>query len=447
MRSAHDPLSFREHPPRANDPRSAAATDLPSKVGGNMVSRKDHVMTMSPTQAIPAARAAHIDALISDLDPYSDAALIEPWDIYRKLQELGPAVWLPRYQMFALTRYDSVMRALKDAGSFSSASGVMMNDDMNQVLRGNTLCSDGDEHRRLRRLIAKPLTATALDLLKSEIASKAERLVDRLVAKRQFCAIAELAAALPVDIVASAIGLPEQGRERMLIWAEQMFNCFGPLNDRSRGAFPVLQEMMHYATTQAVRGKLKPGSWAEGVIDAVDRGEIDEAIRPVLMIDYMGPSLDTTIYAIGSGVWLFAKHPEEWRKVCEDAALVGSAINEIVRMESPVQGFSRLLTRDYEMDGTALPAGARAIAFYGAANRDPRKFPDPGTFDVMRSSADQLAFGWGPHVCVGQQLAKLEMAAIFRALASRVRRFHIEEEVRGVNNILRGFSRLMVSVE
>jgi cytochrome P450 len=417
----------------------------PEEGGGEIATRKDHVMTMAPTQAIPATQVAHIDAPTSDLDPYCDAALAEPWNVYRELQDLGSAAWLARYQMFALTRYDSVLRALRDASAFSSASGVMMNDDMNRELRGNTLCTDGDEHRRLRRLIAKPLSAAALDALKSEITTKAEQLVDRLVAKRQFCAVAELATALPVDIVASAVGLPEEGRERMLIWAEQMFNCFGPLNDRARGAFPVLQEMMHYATTQAVRGKLKPGSWAEGIIDAMDRGEVDEATRPVLMIDYMGPSLDTTIHAIGSGVWLFAKHPEEWRKVCEAPSRVALAINEILRMESPIQGFSRL-TRDYEMDGITLPADSRAIAFYGAANRDPRKFPDPGAFDVMRGSVDQLAFGWGPHVCVGQQLAKLEMAAIFRALARRVRRFHIEEEVRAVNNILRGFRTLTVSV-
>src|SRR5262249_24837768 len=152
----------------------------------------------------------------------------------------GSAVWLGRYEMFALTRYDSVVRGVRDASVFSSASGGMVNDDMNRVLRGNTPFSDGDEHRRLPRLIAKPLSAGAPAALKSEITTKAEQLVDRLVAKRQFCAVTELATALPVDIVASAVGLPEEGRERMLIWAEQMFNCFGPLNDRARAAFPVL---------------------------------------------------------------------------------------------------------------------------------------------------------------------------------------------------------------
>jgi cytochrome P450 len=383
----------------------------------------------------------------SQLDPYCDEALAEPWETYTALQSLGSAVWLEKYEMFALTRYDSVIRALKDATAFSSASGVMMNDPMNQVLRGNTLCSDGEEHQHLRRITAKPLAPAALNALKSDITTKAEQIVDQLIAKGTFCAVTELATALPIDIVASAVGLPEEGRERMLVWAEQMYNCFGPLNDRARSAFPVLDEMMHYATTQAVRGKLRPGSWAEGIVDAVDRGESDHSVRPALMIDYLGPSLETTISAIGSGVWLFAKNPREWMRVRETLSCVPSAINEILRMETPLQGYSRLVAQDYEMDEVALPAGSRAIVFYGAANRDERKFPDPHRFDVTRNAVDQVAFGTGPHACIGLHLAKLEMTAIFRALATRVKRFHIEQELRNVNNTLRGFKKLIVTVE
>jgi cytochrome P450 len=124
---------------------------------------------------------------VSELDPYSAEVLIDPWKVYAELQRLGAAVWLTKHEMFALTRYDSVVRALKDTSAFSSASGVMMNENMNQVLRGNTLCSDGADHRRLRRIIAKPLTPTALNSLKAEITEKAEELVDRLVAKGSFC--------------------------------------------------------------------------------------------------------------------------------------------------------------------------------------------------------------------------------------------------------------------
>ena len=154
-----------------------------------------------------------------------------------------------------------------------------------------------------------------------------------------------------------------------------------------------------------------------------------------------------TIYALGSAVWLFAKHPGEWQKICQSPSQIPEAINEILRMEAPIQSFSRLLRRDYDMNEITLPAGSRAIVFYGAANRDERKFPDPHRFDVTRGSAEHIAFGWGPHMCVGQHLAKLEMNAIFRALAARVERFHIQEAVRNPNNVLRGFSKLIVSVE
>jgi cytochrome P450 len=280
---------------------------------------------------------------VSEIDPYSKEVLIDPWETFADLQRLGSAVWLTKYEKFALTRYDDVVRALKDTSAFSSASGVMMNDDMNQVLRGNTLCSDGEDHRRLRRIIANPLTPMALNSLKVEITEKAEELVDRLVAKGSFCATAELATGLPVDIVASAVGLPQEGRERMLVWAEQMFNCFGPLNDRTRAAFPVLEEMMHYARTQAVRGRLKPGATWTGLRFQQVRGRSCSMAR---------------------------------RTVQSDLPRCGSR-----------QRCSGL--------GTCA----------------------------------HLAFGWGPHVCVGQHLAKLEMAAIFWALATKVERLHVEEEV------------------
>ena len=120
-----------------------------------------------------------------------------------------------------------------------------------------------------------------------------------------------------------------------------MFNCFGPMNERARSSMPVLAEMMHYARTHAVPGKLKPGSWAEAIHQAASAGEVPSEAVPVMMIDYMGPSLDTTVFAISSGVWLFANHPDQWDLVRDDPSLIPGAINEILRMEAPVQGFSR----------------------------------------------------------------------------------------------------------
>ena len=388
------------------------------------------------------------EAPASTLDPYTDQALLNPWPLYRELRGMGPVVWLEKYAMFAVTRYDAVMKALRDWQAFPSSFGVMMNDDMNKLLRGNTLCSDGDAHSRLRRVVIRPVTPVALRSLQEEVEREAEAIVDRLYAKRRFCATAELATHLPVTIASSAIGLPQEGRERMMEWSIGMFNCFGPMNARARNAMPVLSEMMQYARSHAVPGRLKPGSWAEAIHHAAAAGEVPSEAVPVMMIDYMGPSLDTTIFGIASGVWLFANHPDQWDLLRADPSLIPAAINEILRMEAPVQGFSRYVARDYDLDSVALQQGSRAIMFYGAANRDPRQFSDPDRFDIRRDNAGRhLAFGTGPHMCLGMNLARLEMRALFTALARKVKRFHIEAEQRALNNILRGFSKLIVTVE
>jgi cytochrome P450 len=387
-----------------------------------------------------------VGAPVSDVDPYTDEALLNPWPGYRELRDAGPAAWLRRYDMFALTRHASVRRALQDWQTFSSASGVMMNDEMNVVLRGNTLCTDGHAHDRLRRVLIRPLRPLALKQLTDTITDEADKLAERLVARGSFDATTELAYHLPLAIVSELVGLPSEGREKMLVWATEMFNCFGPENERTVSAFPVLEEMVGYATTQAVRGKLKPGSWAESLHDAADRGEVPPEVLPVMMIDYMGPSLDTTIFAITSAVWLFARHPDQWDLLRDDPTLIPGAINEVLRLEAPVQGFSRLAVDDYDMDGVVIPAGSRVICYYGAANRDEREYPDPDRFDVRRDARSHLAFGAGPHQCVGAGLARLEMTALFGALARSVRRFEVGQADRVLNNVLRGFGRLETEV-
>jgi cytochrome P450 len=128
----------------------------------------------------PAMNTLTLAGTTSTLDPYTDQALLNPWPLYRELREMGPVVWLVRYGMFALTRYDVVVKALRDWQAFPSSFGVMMNDEMNQVLRGNTLCSDGEAHDRLRRVVIRPLTQATLKSLEDEVEREAEAVVDRL---------------------------------------------------------------------------------------------------------------------------------------------------------------------------------------------------------------------------------------------------------------------------
>jgi cytochrome P450 len=383
----------------------------------------------------------------SDVDLYSPENLENPYPLYGRLREAGGAVWLSRHKMFVLSRYDDVRAALGNAEVFSSAHGVAMNPTMNELLQGGLLCSDKPKHDVLRRIIEKPVTPKALADLRAKVMSEAEALVERLVARKHFDAVTDLAQYLPVTIVSELVGLPEEGRERMLDWAPANFDCLGPMNARTEAAFPIVKEMVDYAFTQCVPGKLKPGGWAAMIWEAADRGEIDASICPYLMNDYMGPSLDTTIFATTNAIQLFAQHPAQWDIVRSNPAMIPQAINEIVRIESPIQGFSRYVTKGHEVDGILMPAGSRAIVLYGSANRDERKWGNPEVFDITRSSSSEhMGFGFGEHACVGNNLARLEIRALLTALAKRVTRFEVGRTDRAVNNVLRGLKRCEVTV-
>ncbi|MFB6720685.1 cytochrome P450 [Kribbella sp. NPDC056345] len=164
-------------------------------------------------------------------------------------------------------------------------------------------------------------------------------------------------------------------------------------------------------------------------------------------MDYIAPSLDTTIHAISSMIHLLAANPDQWKLLRNDRTLVPHAINEVLRLESPIQRFSRLSTTDVTIEGHIVPAGSRVVLLYGSANRDERKYPEPDRFDVARRPSDHLAFGRGEHACAGMNLARLEMTAVLDALLDRVTGLASVEVEWEVNNTLRGLRKLVVRVQ
>jgi cytochrome P450 len=160
----------------------------------------------------------------------------------------------------------------------------------------------------------------------------------------------------------------------------------------------------------------------------------------------MGPSLDTTIFTTSSAIWLFAQNPEQWRLLRLKPDLIPNAINEVVRLESPLQGWSRVATQDAHFGECVMPKGSRAIMLWGSANRDERKWELPDRFDITRRNADHMGFGHGVHTCVGMHLAKMEITALLRALIRRVKRFELGATTRVVNNVMRGLSKVEVTV-
>jgi cytochrome P450 len=155
------------------------------------------------------------------------------------------------------------------------------------------------------------------------------------------------------------------------------------------------------------------------------------------IIDYLGPSLDTTVAALGNAGWLFATHPDQWARLRREPERIKQAFNEVLRIESPISGFTRVTTAATELGGVALPAGARVLVSFASANRDERRWDAPEVFDITRNSAGQVAFGVGVHACVGMGLARSKPAVL--GAPPRVERF---EPTAGpqANNLIRSFA-------
>ena len=380
-----------------------------------------------------------------DIDIYSPDALADPYENYRIFRDTAPIVRLPKYDLYLMARFADVQAALKDNALFCSSSGVAMNDLMNKAIAGSTLFTDAPYHTELRSIVSRPLTPPRLAELRQGLYEIAEHLVERLVAKGDFDAATELAPHLPVTVVSELVGLPEEGRERMLTWAGAVFNSFGPRGlELTESALPILDEMVTYARG-CTADRVKPGSWVAKLYEAAEAGELRfEQVGPV-MGDYLGPSLDTTILATGSTIALFAENPDQWDKLRENPKLIPNAINEAIRLESPVQGFSRVLTDDFSVEDQRLHKGARVLVMYASGNRDERHWEDPERFDITRRANEQLGFGHGIHMCMGANLARMEISALLSALIPRVERFELHEAERISNNVLRGFKSLKLT--
>jgi cytochrome P450 len=382
----------------------------------------------------------------SDLDLWSDDALRDPYPRYRELRDDGPAVWLQRYGVYALPRFEDVRRALRDWQTFSSAQGVGINEDANAITRGGLLTSDGPEHVALRKVIGKPLGTQAMSALRETIVAEAEKVAQRVVDQGTFDGVRDLAWYLPLTVVRQLVGLPDEGRERMLEWGSAGFNSGGPPNERSRAGTALRLEMQEYMRTQAVPGRLLPGSWGAQLYEAAERGELPTSRCAREMSNYVGPSLDTTINATSSALWLFAEHPDQWDAIRTEPALISNAVSEVLRVESPVQFFTRFVTREVAFEDVAVAAGSRVLIMYGSANRDERHWEEPARFDIQRDAREQLSFGHGAHICLGMPLARLEIESLLAALAKRVKRFVLGTPERALNNSLRGFARLPLTV-
>jgi cytochrome P450 len=377
-----------------------------------------------------------------DDDFYGDDFIRDPYPRYAAMRALGPVVWMSQHGNFAATHYQEVREALRNDRVFSSAQGVAGDQFGCDFMKGNTLASDGAFHDMMRAAMIAPLTRGALERVRGHIEAAAANLVAALVARGAFDGIRDLAQHLPLTIVTELVGLTEEGRDNMLKWAAGGFDILGMQNEHGRLGVEAVKEMRHYIGTMATPDRLKPGSWTAQVYERADRGEIPREVCPLLVRDYIGPSLDTTIAATGELIHQLGAHPDQWDILRNEPTLIPGAVNEAVRLGSPIRSLTRTLAQDCELGGVALPAGSRVMLLYASANRDERKYANPDRFDVRRKNNDHLGFGYGAHVCAGMFLARLEMEALLKAMIERVERIETGPPTVALNNTIHSFATL-----
>lgn len=382
----------------------------------------------------------------TDLDLFSDEVLHDPFPHYRELRDMGPAVYFTKYGLYGLFRYDQVREALSDWETFSSAQGVALNPIANEAWKDSILCMDPPRHKTIRKVFDDALRPKFVRKVAGNLEERARNLVDELLERCEFDGVKDFAHTLPVSIVMDLVGFPrDEGRAKILDWAEGSFNFAGPEGERQAASLPGAQAQLEYLVANATPENLLPDSFGQVVYAAADRGEISREEAVTMMLGYANAGLDTTINAVSATLWLLARNPDQFQVLREDPKVVPSAFLEGIRMESPAQFFSRVTTRDVDVEGVVIPEGSRVLHSYGSANRDERHYPDPDRYDARRNPVDTLAFDWGVHTCPGRTLASMEGHALFTAVAEKVSSIELTgEPTRVVNSITRGLQTLPV---
>ncbi len=387
----------------------------------------------------------------SDLDPFAADFLEDPLAFHEELRELAPVVYLSRYDVHAIARYDDVHRALTDWQSLQSGAGVgLSNFTKEKPWRPPSLLLEADppRHDSPRAVLEKILSPRQLRSMESDWRADAASLVDDVLSRGdEFDAVESLAEAFPLRVFPDAVGIGEEHREHLLPYGDFAFNAFGPQNERVTEPAKTIGPTIEWIASQCLRENLTETGFGAQIWAAADRGEIRPEQAPLMVRSLLTAGVDTTVTGIAAVLHAVATHPDQWQRLRADRSLLLRAFEEAVRLESPVQTFFRTTTTDTRIGDTVIAPERKVLMFLGAANRDPRRWDAPARFDLSRDASGHVGFGMGLHQCVGQHVARLEATTLLDALLDRVESIELTAPPRRhLNNTLRGWEAMPVRV-
>ena len=384
------------------------------------------------------------------VDPFAPDFFDDPYPTHQELREAGPVVYLDKWHVYGVARYAEVHAVLNDPMTFCSSRGAGLSDFARETpWRPPSLILEADPpaHTRTRAVLSKVLSPAVMKTIRDRFVAAAAAKVDELLERGRFDAISDLAEAYPLSVFPDAMGLKQEGREHLLPYAGVVFNAFGPPNELRQTAIERSMPHQAYVAEQCQRDNLSPGGFGARIHAFAETGEITDAEAPLLVRSLLSAGLDTTVNGIAAAIYCLARYPDQMARLRGDPSLARNAFEEAVRFESPVQTFFRTTTRDVEIGGSRIGEGEKVLMFLAAANRDPRRWTDPDSYDITRKTSGHVGFGSGIHMCVGQLVARLEGEAVLTAFARKVGAITISGPVkRRYNNTLRGLESLPVTI-
>lgn len=385
-----------------------------------------------------------------DIDPFCTAFFDDPYPAHAAMRDAGQVVRLPRYDIYAVARYDEVRGLLTDWRSYTSARGVGISDFAREKpwrLPSLLLEADPPLHDRTRKLMDRVLAPAMVRGLREPFAAAAETLVDSLLARGSFDAVPDLAEAYPLTVFPDAVGMPAENRRFLLPYGNMVFNSFGPRNALFEAAVADAEPVLAWVQAQSRRDALSATGFGAAIHAAADDGEISVAEAEVLVRSLLTAGVDTTVNGLCAAVYCLARFPRAFAQLRADPGLARAAFEEAVRLESPVQTFFRTTTRDVVVGEETIGEGSKVLMFLSAANRDPRRWERADEYDLTRRNAGHVGFGTGIHGCVGAVLARLEGELVLGALARKVASIElVGTPRRRYNNTLRGLASLPVRI-
>ena len=379
--------------------------------------------TQEPTP-VRQKKGGPILSLYQLLDP---DVLANPYPLYHRLLREAPVYWDPYLHAWVVTRYADVIKVLREFTAARTPSpeklttmGLEALNPIASVMVKQMLFLDAPAHTRMRGLCGVAFTPQRVEALRSHIRDITRSLLQAVEAKGDMDVIADLAEPLPCMVTAEMLGLPIEDHRQLKVWSQDFAEMLGNFQHNPDHVPRILkstEEMTAYFQNKMRKNALRPDGLVNSLMNAEIDGErlTEEEVIANCIVTMVGGQ-ETTTNLIGSGVLTLLRNPDQLEKLRADLSLIPSAVEELLRYESPSQHTGRLAPDDIEMGGKQIRKDQAVMAVRAAANRDPDRFPDPDRLDITRQDNRHVAFGWGAHFCFGAPLARIEAQIAFEEM-------------------------------